>query len=202
MSAILEQVIRRIAEEVFARAAQGRMGSVVAINPNPPTPLVKVQWDEGDPANGVPPSQSGWLPLGQGGAASGAASVTLPTIGTQVFCQPNLADHGSMVVTHAVHSEQAPAPQIVPYGGSAVSLVPGEPTFVHASGASLRVTSGRVEINGDLYVNGNVVAMQQISDLNQQHGSLNLLRTDYDEHEHTGVQPGGGTTGPTTMPTP
>ena len=63
---------------------------------------------------------------------------------------------------------------------------------VQASGAVTISAGGGVTIDANVQVNGSIVASGDITDQNGAHGSLGLLRTAYDTHDHPAP---GGTTG-------
>jgi phage gp45-like len=183
----------RIANQI-AMQGVARHGIVSSVNPANGT--VKVTYDESG-------TSSGWLPIAQQAVGAGWGMVTLPKPGTQVFVAPDMGsiDHG--VVLGAVHSTQQPIGKVTPYkASSAVPLVPGEPTIISESGASLRFTSGgviemrgaTVKIDGDLLVSG------QVRDLDGVHGSLDVLRQAYNQHHHS--DPQGGAVGVTDHQTP
>lgn len=189
-SAELLNVIRGIVGEMISQQGVARHARVTSVDPV--RALVKVSYDEGG-------TTSGWLPVVQMAAGGGWSSVTLPEPGTQVYVGTDMGhmDHG--VVIGAVHSTAQPPGGATPYGSDqAQPLVPGETTFRHRSGASLRLTNGAVEINGTLRVNGDVMVRGQIRDLNGVHGSLDDLRQAYNAHRHPDAQ--GGTVGPTDHP--
>lgn len=54
--------------------------------------------------------------------------------------------------------------------------------------------TGNVTWTGDMQVNGNIQASGSIADMNDQNGTMNDIRTVYNEHDHAGVQNGTGTT--------
>ena len=193
--------VRGVVGNMLAEQGQARHGIVASVNPANAT--VRLTLDE----DGTP---SGWLPIAQQAAGNGWGMVTLPLPGTQVFFAPDMGDMAHGVVLGAVHSSEQPPGKVVPYGptggasepGDPQPITPGETTLIHASGLSLRLTATGVEIHGDLRVNGNLFVSGDISDQNGRRGTLDVLRTDYDAHKHSGVQPGGGTTGTTDHPTP
>ena len=191
----LRNLIRRTAAEVVSQGGVSRHGIVSAVDAS--GPVVRVTYDEGDPANGVPPTQSGWLPIVQMGMGAGWSATCIPTPGTQVFVAPDMGDPAHGVVLGAVHTSDAPAGQVTPYGASqAGPITPGEVVLQHRSGVSLRLTNGAVEIHGNLLVDGDIKARGQITDLNGAHGSLDVLREDYNQHDHD------RSVGLTTKPTP
>ena len=193
---MMEHVIRRIVGEMLAQQGVPRHAAVKSVDPV--NALVKVSYDEADDA------VSGWLPIAQMGGGANWTAICLPLPGTQVFVHPDMGDIEHGVVGGVVHSTAMPPGKIIPYMATeGVPLVPGEFTVISASGASMRFTDGGViETRGTWKHMGDILASGQITDLNGVHGSLDVLREDYNQHLHTGVQPGPGDTGMTTKPTP
>lgn len=190
----LWHTVRSIVAEMLGQQGQSRHGIVKSVDPARGT--VRVALDEFG-------TLSGWIPVAQTAAGGGWSGVCLPVPGTQVFMVPDMGHSEHLVVVGATHSTEQPPGKVTPYQGSAQNLVPGEVTFMHKDGASLRLTaSGVIEIHGDLKVDGNILASGNITDLNNQRNSLDYLRTQYDEHHHTNVQTGAGITGLTDHPTP
>ncbi len=190
----LRNAIKNIVSSMLSQMGQPRHALVKSVDPV--NALVKVSYDEADDA------VSGWLPVAQVAAGANWTAVCLPLPGTQVFVAPDMGDIEHGVVLGSVHSTQQPVGQIVPYKATAgVPLVPGEFTVMHSSGVSLRLTDGAVEVHGLLRVDGDLLLSGQVRDLNGIHGTLDDLRQAYDQHQHTGVQGGAGTTSLTTKPT-
>ena len=191
----LRNAIKNIVSSMLSQMGQPRHAVVMSVDPV--NALVKVSYDEDNSA------VSGWLPIAQVAAGANWTAVCLPLTGTQVFVAPDMGDIEHGVVLGSVHSTQQPAGQIIPYKATAgVPLVPGEFTVMHSSGVSLRLTDGAVEVHGLLRVDGDLLVSGNVTDLNGIHGSLDDLRQVYDQHQHGGVQSGGGLTGMTNKPTP
>jgi phage baseplate assembly protein gpV len=158
--------------------AQPRWGTVSSVNPAAMQVRVMIQ------PEGV---ESGWLPM----VALATGSVTVwapPTLGQQVFMVPDCGSVDDYVVVGLGFSGTARPPKTATAVGGGASVVqPGE--FCAVSGGTvLRVSAGGVFIKGNLVVDG---------DVSDKHGSLDRLRGNYDAHKHTGVTPGGGTSGTT-----
>lgn len=168
---------------MLAQQAVNRHAIVASVNPANNT--VRVILDEEG-------TLSGPLPVAQMAAGANWSSVCLPVPGTQVLVLPDMGDQAHGVVVGAVHFDRQPPGKVTPYGASsAVPLVPGEITFQHASGASLRLTAGGViEIHGTLKISGDLLVNGDISDKNAVHGTLDLLRTDHNLHTHSDPQGG------------
>lgn len=178
MNADFWNTVRGIVANQLAEMGQARMGTVVSVDPA--RAAVRVTWDEEG-------TQSGWLPIAQQAAGNGWGMVTLPVPGTQVYVGTDMGELGHGVVLGAVHSTAQPPGKVTPYGAGSptpIPIVPGETTLIHTSGASLRLTAGGVEINGNLKVKGNIIASGDIYDENQVHESLDYLRQRYNQHDH------------------
>lgn len=188
-------VVKGHVSAMLAQQGAPRHGIVASVDPARGT--VRVTWDEDN-------TLSGWLPIAQQAAGNGWGAVTLPVPGTQVFCAPDMGDSGSMVMLGAVHSTQQPPGKVTPYkAASPIPLVPGEPTLIHASGASLRLLAGGIiELHGTVKIDGDLLVSGDIRDKDGVRGTLDLLRSDYNQHHHTNVQTGGSISGTTDMPTP
>lgn len=172
----LGNAIKRIAGSMDGQQGVCRHAIVVGVNPANST--VTVQYDEQG-------TVSGWLPVAQMAAGPGWSVVTLPVPGTQVFVAPDMGDQSHGVVLGAVQSSAQPTAQILPYGSTTPqAITPGEAVLTHASGASIRLTAGAIEIVGTLKVTGDIIASGNIFDLNSIHESLELLRTFHNQHVH------------------
>lgn len=62
-----------------------------------------------------------------------------------------------------------------------------------ANAATATITAPTMTLNGNVQVNGNLIASGNMSDLNGAHGSISGLRSVYNGHSHT--DPQGGSTG-------
>ena len=185
------------AASVAGRIAVNRWGVVTSVDPTGPFVKVTIQPD------GV---QSGWLPVAQSGAGGGMTAVVIPDVGMHALLVPDMGDAGHYIVVGFGHNDTVPIP-VVPAalpgtlsGTPSAAQTPwqaGEAGFVHKSGATFRMTAaGTIYVRGNVFIDGSLVCNGDSSD---RHGSLDRLRGAYDGHAHTGVQPGGGTTGGTTI---
>ena len=175
--------VRGVVANMVAQMSANRMGTVVSVDPA--TATARVQYDEEG-------TLSGPLPIMQQAAGNGWGMVTLPTPGTQVFIGSDMGDVSHGVIMGAVHSRLQPPGKVRPYGdgSSPIPLVPGEPTLIHTSGASLRLIAGGVEINGNLFVRGDLMVHGDISDDNGVHNTLDYLRICHNIHVHSDPQGG------------
>ena len=186
MSVEFWQAVKGMISNQLSQMGQARHGIVIATNPNNAT--VRVQYDEAG-------TLSGWLPTLMIGTGNGMSHGVLPAPGTQVFVEADMGamDHG--VVMGAVHFSGMPMPQITPYMGEAGPVQPGVPFWIRGTN-SMQLTDAGLQIRGPVLIDGDLKVSGQISDLNATRGTLDVLRTDYDEHDHhTSV-------GLTTRPTP
>lgn len=191
----LKNAVKGWVAEMLAERGVARHATVASVDTA--RGLVRVKLDEFG-------TLTGWLPMTQAWASANTSAVCYPTPGTQVFMVPDMGDQSHMVVVGSTHYDAAPPGKVTPYGTDTQPqpITAGEFVIQHSSGTTLRLTNGRVEITGDLYVNGNQVVMRDISDKNGVHGTLDVLRQDYNQHKHLNTQPGGGVSGLTDHPTP
>ena len=147
------------------------------------------------PGNVITP----WLPVMTAAAGQGWGFVAMPGTGMQVALMGTFGSNSDLLVLGAVHSDVDPPPKVansIGSGGIAstgqVPPVEGELLAVHKSGSVIRLCDdgsiyvrGNVNIDGVLTVNGNVF---------DQHGSIDRLRRNYDNHVHGNVQNGSGQT--------
>lgn len=192
------ETIKRIVADMLNLQAKTQYGTITAYNPNDYTVKVLLQ------PEGV---ETGWIPLTAPWSGNGLGAVFGPVLGTDCRVDfaggiPEAAMAGARFFNAnnpppVVQSGQA---AIVDGAGSYVRLNNDGTITISAAGAATLDAPGgltinaNTTINGNEQVNGNVQASQQISDLNGAHGSISSLRTAYDDHTHSGVQTGTGTT--------
>ncbi len=182
--------MRRQAAQQDASSGQPRWGTVANVDSANQLARVLLQPD------GV---LTGWLPIASAGAGPGWGVVSIPTAGQQAFVIPDGGDAQHGVIVGFGHST-ASAPPKVPSaaagdGNSPSNGQPGETLLVHASGACIRlcadgtiyIRAPQVNIDGDLHVSGDVF------DRKDAHGTLQTLRAAHNQHHHTNVGTGGGT---------
>ncbi len=183
------------AQGIASRTATPRYGIVQSVDPANHAAKVTVQ------PEGV---LTGWLPILSHSIGNGWGIVSLPQPGTQVMLTPQEGDGEEWAVAGRVFDTEALPPSVpAAINGSASNAQPGEIALVGAAGAVLRLCAdGSIYLQGNVNVAGNLVVSGDISDKNAAHGTLDVLRQDYDQHIHGGVQPGGGSTGGTNKLTP
>jgi phage baseplate assembly protein V len=142
---------------VHRTMAQARMGTVVSSNSRTATAKVLLQPER---------VLTGWLPVLTQWAGSGWGMACPPSPGDQVLVIPQEGDPQLGLIIGRLYSNLIRAPD----------AEPGEMTFSHQSGCSIRLlNSGMISINGDLHVSGDVY---------DSYGSLSRLRNDYNAHIH------------------
>ena len=140
-------------------AGQARFGLVASVDPARYAARVRLQPED---------VLSGWLPVLSPWVGVGWGFVALPSPGDQVLVVAHEGDADNGVILGGSFSALMPPP----------ASVPGEVWLVHASGSSLHLgNDGKVRVNGDLIVNG---------DVSDRYGSLDRLRRHYDQHSHPG----------------
>ncbi len=153
-----------------ASAGQPRFGKVTSVDPANGTVRVQLQ------PEGI---LTGWLPLLSPWVGNGWGLSAPPGVGDQVFVLPQEGDAEHGVVVGRAWSETSVVP----------NTPVGELWITHKSGSFLRLRNdGTISIRGDLHVDGEVY---------DRHGSLDQLRSHYNQHTHS--DPQGGTT---SLPTP
>jgi hypothetical protein len=166
---------------------------------------VKVLYDYGPDSQ----AQSGWIPVLSHMVGPGWGAVSPPHEGMLAFVAPDMGDgnHGVVIGLSWNSTDKAPlAPQQM--DGDSKPVVAGELCFVSKAGAVLRLCAdgsiymkGPVVIEGQLTVKNDIISTTgnitaQKGDVSDQHGSLNRLRGNYDQHQH--ADPQGGQVGLTT----
>lgn len=177
----LYDTFRQRAGAMDAQIGTGRFALVQSYDPNTGTAKVLLQ-PEG--------KLTGWLPVLTQWVGAGWGIHAPLQQGDQVFvvAQEGHSDHG--VIVGRAHSAQALPPQGVSSqellmrhsSGAFIRMgTDGKITLQDPSGTKLELeNNGKVKITGDLLVTGN------ITDLNNAHGSLDLLRQAYNQHRHGG----------------
>jgi uncharacterized protein involved in type VI secretion and phage assembly len=152
----------------YGRLAQPRMGTVTSTNAQTATAKVLLQ------PEGV---LTGWLPVLTQWAGPGWGMTCPPSPGDQVLIIPQEGDPQHGLIVGRLYSNSVRPPE----------AEPGEITFRHQSGCSLRLlNSGILFVEGDLHVAGDVY---------DSHGPLSKLRNDYNVHTHY-TNSGQDTSGP------
>jgi phage baseplate assembly protein gpV len=152
-----------------AGTGQPRFGLVTSYDPNTYTAKVTLQ------PEGV---QTGWLPILSQWMGAGWGIVAPLAVNDQVFVLPQEgnAEHG--VIVGRCFNDQDLPPK---------TAAAGEMWMVHQSGSFLKfMADGTIQARGDLHVDG---------DIYDKVGKLDGLRQHYNQHHHTGVQTGSGTSG-------
>jgi phage baseplate assembly protein gpV len=190
MSAELLNAIKRQVAAQLDQLAQPSWGIVSGVDPNRPAVKVRKQPED---------VETGWLPILQQAAAGGWGVYTLPTLGMVAKIVPDSGIAGHWVVIGFAHNDRAlppKTPNSIGSGGvrstGGVVATGGETVITHASGAFIRLTAGgaiilsapTVQIDGNLRVNGNIVADLDISDLAGVHNTVAGLRAAYNGHVH------------------
>ena len=188
-----EAVIRRHIADALGSVGRPRWGTVSSVDPVRNAVKMVMHPDE---------VESGWLPVLQKGAGAGAADAVIPEPGWVGYTIPDLLDSSHPVVLGFIHTDATPLPTIPATAGSTpgtpnptpVAAQAGERVIIGGGGISMRFgTNGVLYINapggiqtdgGQVLHNSNVVANGNISDLAGVHGTLDLLRSDYNAHKH------------------
>ncbi|MDT7953411.1 MAG: phage baseplate assembly protein V [Acetobacteraceae bacterium] len=148
-----------------ALIGQPRFGTVTSVDPKSYTVRVQLQ------PEGV---LTGWLPVLTTWVGKSWGVSCPPSPGDQVLILPQEGDAENGIVVGRAWSQDASVPE----------TPVGEFWLTHKSGSHLRLLNdGTVSICGDLHVEG---------DIYDRHGSLDTLRTHYNQHSHN--DPQGGTT--------
>ena len=203
----LIDAIKRHAVGNDAAIAQSRFGIVSSVDGHSVKVLIQPE--------GV---LSGWMPVPSFGV-NGVAIVNPPSLGDQVVVDFAHGDHEQPYVSGRIYSDADPVPS------SPVDqqpLKPGEfgiigaDFYIIAQGGQMTLQSATkikfdapaIELTGEVTLSGTaagstgkLVAKGDISDANGDHGTVADLRGDYNDHAHTDVQTGEGTSGTTTKPT-
>ena len=148
-----------------AASGQPRFATVTSVDPALGTVRVQLQ------PEGV---LTGWLPVLSVWVGNGWGVSCPPSPGDQVLVLPQEGDAENGVVIGRTWSRDTSVP----------ATPVGELWLTHRSGSYLRLLNdGTISIKGDVHVAGNVF---------DQHGSLDQLRTHYNQHKH--MVPQGGLT--------
>lgn len=186
-----------VAQGIASRTATHRYGVVQSVDPANHAAKVTVQ------PEGV---LTGWLPILSHSIGNGWGIVSLPLPGTQVILTPQEGDGEEWAVAGRVFDTEALPPSVpAAINGSASNAQPGEIALVSKAGAVLRlVADGSIYLQGNVNIAGDLVVSGDISDKNNAHSTLDVLRQYYNQHEHPGTDSHGDsfTTGTTTKPTP
>lgn len=151
-----------------ASSGQPRFGKITSVDPELGTVRVQLQ------PEGV---LTGWLPVLSLWVGNGWGISCPPSPGDQVLILPQEGDAENGVVVGRAWSRDSAIPQ----------TPVGELWLTHGSGSYIRLLNdGTISIKGDLHVAGDVF---------DQHGSLDQLRSHYNQHKHT-VPQGGQTSTP------
>lgn len=206
-----------------ARQAQSvsapRWGIVESYDPDAHAVIVRIQPED---------KLSGWLPIQTAHVGSGVGMIVGPTAGQQAFLTPDSNDNDSYVVTGFAFSDQNRVPGgAAEIRGASEKVKSGEVLIVGPQGTVLRIASdgtifmkaktinieGDLEVSGDIHTEKNVFADKSVEakedvtaegdvkadgDVEDNHGTVDRLRTDYNEHKHPAGF--GGITGTTTKP--
>jgi phage baseplate assembly protein gpV len=191
MTRRLGNALRSQTAQMNGQIPTARYGTVQSVSPADCTVRVLLQPEA---------VLSGWLPVLMPALGSGWGLVALPSVQQQVLVLAEYGSADSGVVIGTAFSQRNPPPQVASApGGAASHAQPGEALLVGSSGATIRLCAdGSVFIAAStVNVQGNLVVQGDVSD---RHGSLDRLRGHYDQHVHTGTQPGSGNTGITSQP--
>ena len=193
MQALIEQ-IKRQAAAVASSIGTLRWGFVASVDPSRPAVRVRVMPED---------VLTGWLPVLQNAAGAGISVVTVPQVGWQAAMMPDAGQAEHYVLLGFAHSDMQPLPQVAAdiNASGTTPLAPGETLLIGPDGGVfLRISGAVAFLNGDLHVQGNIVATGDISDRADVRGTVNALRDAYNEHGHPGVQRGGDVTDTTNHP--
>jgi len=174
MSGDIEDLIRRTVDQMLSRRAKPRVGIVTSYDPNAYAAKVQLQ-PEGH--------ETGWIPIDTGHIGSGFGIAIGLTPGDQVSIGYHEEDPDSPKVTGRLHSDQERPP----------AAQSGE-LVIQTSTSLLKIDqSGNITISSG----GNLAISAQGSIALTSSGKLTHNGHDIgSDHLHTGVQPGGGLTGP------
>lgn len=215
MSDALADAIRREAHRAMGSIRSTRAGLVSSYDPQTHTARVKLQPDD---------VETGWIPVWTPFVGTGWGLVAAPDLGSQVVILFFEGEPDNGLVIGGLFSKPEPAP-LNPKTAAAVASK--EFVLVHASGSALAFSNdGTVMVksaaemhlmsattmvldapNG-MTVNANVTHngwLKSSGDITDQTGAGNVktvkqLRDGYNGHHHTGVTPGGGSSGTTDAP--
>ncbi|MGN6536403.1 MAG: phage baseplate assembly protein V [Mesorhizobium sp.] len=168
----LEDVIRRIVDQMLSRQPHSRIGTVTSYDPNRHAAKVMLQ-----PEN----VESGWVPISTAHVGNGFGLAIGLTPGDQVEIGYFESNPDAPRITGRVHSDQERPP--VAQSGEIVLQTPGATIKVDASSNISISTTGNLTISAT----GNVA----IASATLKHNGVNIGST----HVHSGVTPGAADTG-------
>lgn len=183
--------IKRVVAEFMAGFFTTRYGSISAYNPNDYTVKVTIQ-PEG--------TETGFIPLSAIWVGNNLGAVFGPAIGDSVRLDFIEGSVQATVVGGRFFNNSA-RPPVVQSGQAAI--IDGQGAYVKLNndgtitfGAPVGITSTTPLLKqiGNMEVDGNFIATQNVSDLNGTRGTVASLRTAYDSHTHANVQNGPGIT--------
>lgn len=217
--------VKRHVSNMDAQNAQPRFGVVQSYNPNNHTARVMIQPEE--VLSGWLPVATGMSSNGWGIVVPpiiGTQVLMTPVDGDNgsmvivgsVYSKTNQPPKPSAAIAGAAAPVVPGEIALVSQDGNVVIRLGADGTLYIKSSVSVNietqtanVTSPTINVVATTGLNvtaplskftGNIIATGDISDQNAARGTLAGLRTNYDTHAHTGVQPGGGTTGTTNKP--
>ena len=153
----LANILRLQSGQLLNRVGQTKLGTVASVLPELAIARVMLQ------PEGV---LSGWMPVATAWSGAGWGIVAHPSPGDQVVIAPVEGDIENSIIIGRIYSDRCRPPD---------SDV-GEFKIVHQSGSCIYLKNdGAVHVKGDLHVDGEVFDSK---------GSLDRLRTHYNEHRH------------------
>lgn len=197
--------IKQLVAAMLAEAPTTRIGTIYDYDPNSYAVRVELQPD------GV---ITGWMPLGSQWVGNGWGLACGPSIGDMI--RVDFDGHSVQApFAGARYFNDVDLPPPVPSGEAWLVHESGTYLKLHNDGSVALNTQGALSatvggnltanvagtatgtasswtLNGNLQVNGTVMASKDISDNNGSYGTLNAIRTTYNGHTHT--DPQGGTT--------
>lgn len=191
----LRQALQGMAYDMDALPGRVRYGTIASVDPARHLACVLLQ------PEGV---LTGWMELG----TPVPGWQMLPAIGSQAVIVPREGDPQNGIIVSYAYSNPSPPPSVPNAPGSGgvratggVTLSGAEAVLVGPGGAfvrfcadgSLLLSSQTVKIDGNLTVNGSILAEGDIADLNKAHGTMASFRTAYDTHHHPVRNVQGGT---------
>lgn len=168
----IEDIVRRIVDQMMTRQPKTRIGIVTSYDPNRYAAKVKLQ------PEGI---ESGWVPISTLHIGNGYGIAVGLTPGDQVVMGYHEGDPESPFVMGRLHSDQERPPV----------AQSGEIVIQHKSGAVFKIdTSGNISVSGDGNLTINVTGDIALTSASLTHNTLNVGST----HVHGGVTPGAGDT--------
>lgn len=186
---VLQETIRRLAEDAVARYAQPRHGLVQSVDPAQHLVRVEIQ------PEGV---VTGWIPDCSIAAGAGLRVAMPSEIGTQVLVVPGEGDEGTYRIVGRLFDDETPPPV------SAVTGKPAQPgemlavsgsATVHLSASSITLMVGQVKLtldSGGLHLTG---ALDATGNITSTGGDVKAQSISLTQHTHSGVQSGSSNTG-------